>query len=41
MNDMLSGRCLYRAERVYIDDAGVGHEVHLYATGHTPPARRG
>ncbi len=31
-----TGRCLYRAERAYVDDNGVGHEVlHLYATGHT------
>ncbi|MGW4981921.1 hypothetical protein [Streptomyces mirabilis] len=29
-----AGRCLYRAERAYVDDAGIGHEVlHLYATG--------
>ncbi|MDX3521938.1 hypothetical protein [Streptomyces scabiei] len=33
---VLTGRCLYRAERAYIDEAGVGHEVLcLYATGHT------
>jgi hypothetical protein len=31
-----TGRCLYRAERAYVDDNGVGHEVlHLYAAGHT------
>lgn len=31
-----TGRCIYRAERVDVDDNGVGHEVlHLYATGHT------
>lgn len=31
-----TGRCLYRAERAYVDESGVGHEVlHLYATGHT------
>lgn len=31
-----AGRCLYRAERAYVDDAGIGHDVlHLYATGHT------
>jgi hypothetical protein len=31
-----AGRCLYRAERAYVDDTGIGHEVlHLYATGHT------
>lgn len=22
-----TGRCLYRAERAYVDDAGIGHEV--------------
>uniref|UniRef100_UPI000823EA33 hypothetical protein n=1 Tax=unclassified Streptomyces TaxID=2593676 RepID=UPI000823EA33 len=33
---MTAGRCLYRAERAYVDGTGVGHEVlHLYATGHT------
>lgn len=31
-----TGRCIYRAERAYVDDNGVGHEaLHLYATGHT------
>ncbi|KMS74196.1 hypothetical protein ACM01_14845 [Streptomyces viridochromogenes] len=31
-----TGRCLYSADRAYVDAAGVGHEVlHLYATGHT------
>lgn len=31
-----AGRCLCRAERTNVDDAGIGHEVlHLYATGHT------
>ncbi|MDX3166005.1 hypothetical protein PV516_19645 [Streptomyces scabiei] len=31
-----TGRCLYRAERAYVDDAGIGHDVlDLYAIGHT------
>ncbi|MDQ0763907.1 hypothetical protein QF027_006542 [Streptomyces canus] len=35
MTPVLTGRCLYRAERVYVDGKGVGHKVlHLYATGH-------
>lgn len=36
MNPEPTGLCLYRAERAYVDDNGVGHEVlHIYATGHT------
>jgi hypothetical protein len=36
VNVVMSGRCLYRAERVYNDDAGVDHKfLHLHATSHT------